>query len=71
MPAIVAYKLITSFDPAKVEARVNELIVEHWQPYGPPFFGPLEERFQNSGMVPVVQLMQAMVQYEYQGNPLE
>ena len=73
--SIVGYGLVTGADFAKVEARVNELIAVGWQPFGPPLLRP--QRKERSVGDPTEtnlmadQLVQAMVQYEYQEAPEE
>jgi hypothetical protein len=68
---VTGYKLVAGSDPARVEARVNELITEGWQPFGPPFIRPehvLEQYPANSGSKTVAhQFVQTMVYTPYEG----
>ncbi len=66
--SIVRYRLVTSTDFEKVDAHVNRLLAEGWQPFGPPFIRPehLEERQPPAAtkVMAAHQLVQCMVQYE-------
>ncbi len=65
---ITGYMLVASSNPEKVEARVNQLIAEGWQPLGPPFIRPEHAVEHHEGpKVNAHQFVQAMVYTPYDG----